>query len=103
MIQLSENPYWISRVPKNAQLPFTVSNAKAITGQTLASLQEAGSLFLTEFLDQAQLWKNASRYGAAYQACFFIHPVSGDFLPLSIKPNIEDSDLVYTPQDLPNN
>jgi hypothetical protein len=28
--------------------------------------------------------------------------VSGDFLPLAIKPNVEGSDLVYTPQDLPN-
>ncbi|KAL6156070.1 hypothetical protein ACJBU6_04067 [Exserohilum turcicum] len=102
MTQLSENPYRVFRIPKNAQLPFDVSNARAIAGQTLASLQGAGRLFLTDFLDQASLRKTTGRYGAACQAYFFIHLVSGDFLPLAIKPNVEGSDLVYTPQDLPS-
>lgn len=102
MTQLSENPYRVFRIPKNAQLPFDVSNARAIAGQTLASLQGAGRLFLTDFLDQTSLRKTTGRYGAACQAYFFIHLVSGDFLPLAIKPNVEGSDLVYTPQDLPS-
>ncbi|KAL6149822.1 hypothetical protein ACJBU6_11352 [Exserohilum turcicum] len=102
MTQLSENPYRILRVPKNSRLPFAVSNARAIAGQTLTALQETGRLFLTDFLDQGRLRKTADRYGAACQAYFYIHPVSGDFLPLAIKPNVKNSDLVYTPEDLPN-
>ncbi|KAJ6192053.1 lipoxygenase [Bipolaris maydis] len=102
MTQLSENPYRISRMPKNAQLPFAVSNAREIAGQTLASLQEAGRLFITDFLDQSRLRQTPGKHGAACQAYFYIHQVSGDFLPLAIKPNIEGSDLVYTPQDLPD-
>ncbi|KAF1828118.1 Lipoxygenase [Decorospora gaudefroyi] len=92
MTQLSENPYRISRVSKDAQLPFAVSNAKA----------DAGRLFLTDFLDQAHLPKTAGKYSAACQAYFYIHLVSSNFLPLAIKLNVEGSDLIYTPQDLPN-
>jgi arachidonate 15-lipoxygenase (second type)/8-lipoxygenase (S-type) len=102
MTQLSENPYRISRVSKDARLPFAVSNAKAIAGQTLPSLQDAGRLFLTDFLDQAHLPQTAGKHGTACQAYFYVHPVSDDFLPLAIKPNVEGSDLVYTPEDLPN-
>lgn len=41
-----------------------------------------------------------ARYGAACTAYFFIHPKSGDFLPLAIKTNT-GSDLIYTPLDSP--
>ncbi|KAI0571342.1 Lipoxygenase [Pyrenophora tritici-repentis] len=102
MTQLSENPYRIERVPKDAQLPFAVSNAKAVAGETLPSLQNTGRLFLADFLDQAHLRQTAGKYGATCQAYFYIHPVSDDFLPLAVKPNVDGSDLVYTPQDLPN-
>ncbi|RYN92031.1 hypothetical protein AA0121_g13641, partial [Alternaria tenuissima] len=102
MTQLSENPYRVSRISKNAQLPFAVSNAKAIAGQELSSLQYAGRLFFVDFLDQAHLHQTAGKHGAACQAYFYLHPTSNDFLPLAIKPNANGSSLVYTPQDLPN-
>lgn len=41
------------------------------------------------------------RYGAASSAYFFIHPESGDFLPLAIRTNA-GSDLVYSPLDEAN-
>jgi hypothetical protein len=102
MTQLSENPYRVSRISKNAQLPFAVSNAKAIAGQGLSSLQHAGRLFFVDFLDQAHLHQTAGKHGAACQAYFYLHPTSNDFLPLAIKRNANGSSLVYTPQDLPN-
>ena len=41
------------------------------------------------------------RYGAACTAYFYLHPKSGDFLPLAIKTNA-GSDLIYTPLDSAN-
>lgn len=102
MTQLSENPYRIFRVPKDTKLPFTVSNTSAIAGQSLESLQSSGRLFLTDFLDQKYQLMSPGKYGAACQAYFYIDPISQDFLPLAIKPNLEGSELVYTPQDLDN-
>lgn len=102
MAQLSENPFRIVRVPRHALLPFAVLNAERIAGQTLPALQDAGRLFFADFLDQAHLHKTAGKHSAACQAYFYLHPVSEDFLPLAIKPKVKGSDLVYTPEDLPN-
>lgn len=102
MAQLSENPYRISRVPKDAKLPFNVSNASAIAGQPLESLQSSGLLFLADFMDQKYQLTSPGKYGAACQAYFYIHPTTQNFLPLAIKPNIEGSELLYTPQDMEN-
>lgn len=99
MTQLSENPYRISRVSRDVELPFSVSDANVISGRTLESLQTSGRLFLADFLDQKYQLKSAGKYGAACQAYFYIDPRSQNFLPLAIKPNVEGSDLVYTPQD----
>ncbi|KAI4629475.1 uncharacterized protein J4E87_003739 [Alternaria ethzedia] len=102
MTQLSDNPYKIVRVSKNAKLPFSVSNADAISGQTLEALQSSGRLFLADYLDQKHQPHSAGKYGAACQAYFYIDPKSQNFLPLAIKSNAEGSDLVYTPHDSPN-
>lgn len=44
------------------------------------------------------------KFGAGCQGYFYIHPKSGDFLPLAIRPLVkgrENSALVYTPKDEP--
>lgn len=46
-------------------------------------------------------YEKSARFGAACTAYFYIHPVSGDFLPLAIKTNT-GSDLTYTPLDSKN-
>jgi len=102
MTQLSDNPYKIVRVSKDAKLPFSVSNADAISGQTLGALQSSGRLFLVDYLDQKYQPQSAGKYGAACQAYFYIDPKSQNFLPLAIKSNAEGSDLVYTPHDETN-
>ena len=102
MSQLSENPYRIVRLEKDAQLPFVVDNAEAISGLTLESLHTGGRLFFADFLDQKYQPKSAGKYSAACQAYFFIHPGSEDFLPLAIKSNTEGADLIYTPKDEAN-
>lgn len=38
------------------------------------------------------------KYSAACSAYFFLHPTSGDFLPLAVKTGV-GSNLVYTPLD----
>ncbi|KAF2704147.1 Lipoxygenase [Pleomassaria siparia CBS 279.74] len=91
MAQLSSNPYRIVRVAKDVLLPFAVPNAKSISTLSLAALQSAGRLFLTDFLEQKTQPKTPGRYAAAY------------FLPLAIKPNVDGAeDLIYTPEDETN-
>ena len=102
MTQLSENPYRVSRLAKDALLPFSVPDAESVSGNTLSSLQAAGRLFLADFQDHEHSPKAAGKYGAACQAYFYIHPTSQDFLPLAIKPNAEGSELIYTPKDPSN-
>ena len=73
----------------------------ALTGTTLKRLQTSGRLFVVDHSDQKDLAKTEGKYGPACQAYFYIHPKSGDFLPLAIKPNNEGSSLIYTPKDTP--
>jgi len=42
-----------------------------------------------------------SKFAAACDAYFYIHPESHDFLPLAVRPNAGSS-LIYTPHDPPN-
>jgi hypothetical protein len=100
MERLSLNPYSIRRLrPTEDELPFTVDSAIVtnLTGVVLESLHATGRLFYADHTAQANL-SRTTRYAAAYEAYFYIHPKSGDFLPLAIRPNA-GSDLIYTPLD----
>ena len=68
---------------------------------SVPELLTSGRLFVADHSYQLSYTKGAGKYGAATTALFFIHPVSGDFLPLAIKTNV-GSDLIYTPLDEPN-
>lgn len=100
MERLSVAPFRVFRVKADDALVFTVDNAESISGLSLEALQSQGRLFLVDHSDQKDLPKSSTyKYGGAAQAYFYIHPESGDFLPLAIKPNNEGSDLVFTPED----
>jgi Lipoxygenase len=103
MERLSVNPFSIRRLhPTEDKLAFNVDDAivTKLTGKTLESLHSTGNVFYVDHRDQANLPK-ATRYAAACDAYFYIHPKSGDFLPLAIRPNA-GSDLIYTPLDQEN-
>ncbi|KAK5629358.1 hypothetical protein RRF57_005073 [Xylaria bambusicola] len=103
MERLSTAPASVARVGASDALLFAVDNAASITGLSLKQLQAQGRLFVIDYLDQKDLSRSSDiKFGAACQAYFYIHPESGDFLPLAIKPNVEGSDLVYTPEDEEN-
>lgn len=68
---------------------------------SLSALHLEGRLFHADYtlLDNpARYPVSSGKYAAACQAYFYIDPISGDFLPLAIKPSTK-SDLVYTPLD----
>lgn len=99
MERLSVNPFSIKRLRPEDRLPFVVDDETAtnLTGATLERLHEKGFLFYADHRAQANLPRTA-RYAAACDAYFYIDPISGDFLPLAIRPNA-GSDLIYTPLD----
>ncbi|KAJ9617206.1 hypothetical protein H2200_000927 [Cladophialophora chaetospira] len=103
MERLSVNPFSLSRISPNQTLPFKLANnvTMAITGTTLSKLQLAGRMFVVDHSDFADLPRQPGKYSASSTAFFFIHPESGDFLPLAIKTN-EGADLIYTPLDSAN-
>lgn len=101
MERLSVNPYAVRRLdPSKDSLPFHVhaESVEKISGADLSTLLKSGSLFYVDHSSQKQL-PRTSRYGAACEGYFYIHPVSKDFLPLAIKTNVGE-DLVYTPQTI---
>ncbi|EKD17740.1 uncharacterized protein L3040_008074 [Drepanopeziza brunnea f. sp. 'multigermtubi'] len=100
MSRLSLNSWPLRRLARSDDLPFSLDDDTAvqITTLTLAALKEARRLFVVDHSYQQRYKKSPLRYGAACTALFFIHPVSGDFLPLAIKTNT-GADLVYTPLD----
>ncbi|TVY34757.1 Manganese lipoxygenase [Lachnellula subtilissima] len=102
MERLSVNPYSIKRLDASATLPFQVDNGIAtnITGTTVSGLLKSGSLFYVDHRDQATL-ESTGRFAAYCDAYFYIHPTSGDFLPLAIRTNT-GSNLIYTPADTAN-
>ncbi|KAJ8126428.1 hypothetical protein O1611_g7211 [Lasiodiplodia mahajangana] len=103
MMRLSASPYRLKRVQLSDPLLFPVDDAAAITGLSLKQLQAQGRLFLEDFSEMKELTPT-DKFGAGCQGYFYIHPKSGDFLPLAIRPLVkgrEDSALVYTPKDSP--
>jgi len=105
MERLSTNPYVVRRLhPKNDTLPFLVEIevVRSIAGGlSLSELHTLGRLFIADHSMQRKYPINPGRWAAACSAYFFIHPASGEFLPLAIRTNVE-TDLIYTPLDDPN-
>jgi arachidonate 15-lipoxygenase (second type)/8-lipoxygenase (S-type) len=103
MERLSINPYSIKRLnPSLDSLHFKVEDtiASKVASTTLESLFNSGNLFYVDHRYQAAL-QRTDRYAAACDAYFYIHPRSGDFLPLAVRTNM-GTDLVYTPADSAN-
>ncbi|KAI1136421.1 Lipoxygenase [Hypoxylon sp. FL0543] len=106
MERLSQNPYPLQLVKPSDPLPFQVPAGltENITGVSLETLHKNESLYVVDHSYQKAYEKTTvepKRYGAAATAYFYIHPLSGYFLPLAIKTNT-GSDLIYTPLDTPN-
>lgn len=104
MERLSNSPYQVRRLdPSSDSLNFEINDgiAKNLTGNTLEQLFSGGRLFYADYRDQADLTPNVGKYSAACDAYFYIHPTSGDFLPLAIRTNV-GSNLIYTPADTAN-
>lgn len=104
MERLSFNPFAVRRLSKTESRPFTVDDTttKSITGQSLGSLQSAGRLFYVDHRAQGDLPRtNDGKYAPACDAYFYISPSSGNFLPLAIRTNTNNS-LAYTPKDSAN-
>lgn len=104
MERLSVNPYAIRRLhPTAEELPFAVVAPIAIkvAGRTVETLHKQGRLFIVDHSYQGKYPTTKGRYTAACSAYFYIHPTSGDFLPLAIKTNA-GANLVYTPMDSEN-
>lgn len=101
MERLSTNAYVVRRLhPRKDSLPFPVQDTvvRHLAGRTLDDLHGDGRLFFADHSYQASYPKTPGRWTAACTAYFFIHPISGDFLPLAIKSNM-GKDLIYTPLD----
>ena len=101
MERLSNNPYIIRRLhPKKDTLPFKVDDeiVRKLTTKSLRSLHARGRLFIADHSYQANYTRVQGRFTAACTAYFYIHPLSGDLLPLAIKTNV-GRDLIYTPLD----
>ncbi|KAK6585994.1 hypothetical protein PZA11_001051 [Diplocarpon coronariae] len=104
MERLSLNVFPLQRVKVAGELPFELDQGISvdITGMELEVLKNEGRLFVVDHAYQSKYTKS-QRYGAACTALFFIHPSSGDFLPLAIKTNVGPSGgLIYTPLDSPD-
>lgn len=109
MERLSVAPFSIRRVKLSSDRNgFDMDNqlAKKVSGYTLDQLQSNGRLFIADHLDQANqdlqgTGEFGNKYGAACQAYFYTDD-RGQLRPLAIKPNVEKSNLVYTPLDHAN-
>jgi len=103
MERLSVNPFTIRRLSPSDSLPFTVEDtiSSNITGITLQSLFNSGSLFYADHRYQASLQSINDRYAGACDAYFYVDTKSGNFLPLAIRTNVGNN-LIYTPADSTN-
>lgn len=102
MQRLSASPYQIRRLSPGSDLPFIISDGtvKTLSTLSLRRLFEQGRLFYADYRDQQNL-TSTGQFAAACDAYFYIHPTSGDFLPLAIRSNV-GANLIYTPLDSPN-
>ncbi|PNS21776.1 hypothetical protein CAC42_374 [Sphaceloma murrayae] len=101
MERLSIQPYSVRRLPSGQELAFAVDDhiVKELSGGlTLADLLRQQRLFYVDYRDQGQLQVTPGRFAGACDAFFYLHPKTGDFLPLAIRPNAGSS-LIYTPAD----
>lgn len=100
--RLSTQPFSVRRLSIDEDLPFEVEDdvAEEIASLSVSKLQAEGRLFYIDYSHLAELETN-DKFGAACEAYFFIHPDSGDFLPLAIKTNTVQPSLIYTPEDEP--
>ncbi|KAF5981976.1 arachidonate 5-lipoxygenase [Fusarium bulbicola] len=89
MERLSVHPESLRRVKQDEHVALRVQDsiARKITTKTQRSLQKEGRLFIVDHSSLANLTLTKGRYAGACEALFFIHPTSGDFLPLAIHPN----------------
>jgi hypothetical protein len=103
MERLSVHPESLRRVKPNEFVALRVKDkiARKITTKTQKCLQKEGRLFIVDHRSMANLTLTTGRYAGACEALFFIHPNSGEFLPLAIRPN-NGSPLIYTPLDEDN-
>ena len=81
-------------------MPFLVEDGivRNLTTLSLADLHAAGRLFVVDHSYQANYSTIEGRFNPSCTAYFFIHPKSGNLLPLAIKTKV-GSDLIYTPLD----
>ncbi|KAF5640415.1 arachidonate 5-lipoxygenase [Fusarium sp. NRRL 52700] len=103
MERLSVHPESLRRVKPDERIALRVEDsiARKIATKTQRSLQKEGRLFIVDHRSLANLTLTKGRYSGACEALFFIHPTSGEFLPLAIRPN-NGSPLIYTPLDEEN-
>ncbi|RKK84851.1 Manganese lipoxygenase [Fusarium oxysporum] len=103
MERLSVHPESLRRVRPDERVSLRIEEklARKITTKTQRSLQKEGRLFIVDHSSLANLTLTKGRYAGACEALFFIHPTTGEFLPLAIRPN-NGSPLIYTPLDEEN-
>ena len=103
MERLANSPYQVRRLdPASDTLAFNVEDnvVNKLANTTLQNLFRQGRLFYADYRDQNtdNLSPTGVRYAASCDAYFYIHPRSGDFLPLAIRTNV-GANLIYTPAD----
>ncbi|KAH8660201.1 lipoxygenase [Xylariales sp. PMI_506] len=103
MERLANSPYAIRRLnPTSDSSQFDVDDyvTLEVANMTLNELFQDGRLFYVDYRAHLSL-PRTMKYAAACDAYFFIHPQSGQFLPLAIRTNV-GSNLIYTPMDTPS-
>ncbi|GIZ36897.1 hypothetical protein CKM354_000036300 [Cercospora kikuchii] len=102
MERLSFQPFAVRRLERQESLPFSLDDelSRAISGQSLTQLHESARLFYVDHRAQTDLSPIDGRYSAPCDAYFYISEACGDFMPLAIRTNTEQS-LIYTPEDSP--
>jgi hypothetical protein len=97
MERLATSPFKVKRLDPSVDILAFEMDALDITGVSLHDLFNTGRLFYADYRDQGSL-EPSSQYSAACDAYFFIDQISGNFLPLAIRTNVNAS-LIYTPAD----
>jgi arachidonate 15-lipoxygenase (second type)/8-lipoxygenase (S-type) len=103
MSRLSINPFSVRRFnSEQGDVPLSLAPeiSTELCGMTVEELAATGLLFVVDYSSQASL-SRTNWSAAACKAYFYIHPRSGDFLPLAIVTNT-GANLTYTPLDTPD-